>query len=78
MEIAHRRDLTISTVYRHLANAIAEGELELDDVVELNDAALKEIRFAFEHSEDGRLKPVYEFLDGEYDYGVLACVKAAL
>ncbi|GAB3371533.1 DNA helicase RecQ [Spongiibacter taiwanensis] len=78
LEIAHRRDLTISTVYRHLANAIAEGELELDDVVELNDAALKEIRFAFEHSEDGRLKPVYEFLDGEYDYGVLACVKAAL
>ena len=48
-----------------------------DDVIELDDAALQEIRFAFEHSEDGRLKPVYEALGGEYDYGILECVRAA-
>ena len=77
LEIAHRRELTLATVYRHLAAAITAGELELDDVIELDDAALQEIRFAFEHSEDGRLKPVYEALGGEYDYGILECVRAA-
>ncbi len=77
LEIAHQRDLTLATVYRHLAGAIRSGELELEDVVELDAAALQEIRFAFEHSEDTRLKPVYEMLDGEYDYGILECVKAA-
>ena len=77
LEIAHRRELTLATVYRHLAAAITAGELELDDVIELDDDALQEIRFAFEHSEDGRLKPVYEALGGEYDYGILECVRAA-
>ncbi len=77
LEIAHRRELTLATVYRHLAAAIKNGELELDDVVELDPPSLQEIRFAFEHSEDGRLKPVYELLGGEYDYGILECVRAA-
>ncbi|AKH69246.1 ATP-dependent DNA helicase RecQ [Spongiibacter sp. IMCC21906] len=78
LEIAHKRDITISTVYRHLAGAIRSGELELADAVVLDDKALQEIQFAFEHSEDGRLKPVFDFLDGEYDYGILECVKAAM
>ena len=77
LEIAHHRELTLATVYRHLAAAITSGELELNDVIELDDAALQEIRFAFEHSEDGRLKPVYEALGGEYEYGILECVRAA-
>ena len=77
LEIAHRRELTVATVYRHLAKAIREGELELADVVALDEAELQEIRFAFEHSEDKRLKPIYEALGGEYDYGILECVRAA-
>ena len=77
LEIAHRRELTLATVYRHLAAAIKAGELELEDVVELDNSALQEIRFAFEHSENGKLKPVYDALGGEYDYGILECVRAA-
>ncbi|MBO6752537.1 MAG: HRDC domain-containing protein, partial [Spongiibacter sp.] len=41
LEIAHRRELTLATVYRHLAAAITAGELELDDVIELDDDALQ-------------------------------------
>ncbi|MDX1506230.1 MAG: RecQ family ATP-dependent DNA helicase, partial [Spongiibacter sp.] len=77
LEIAHKRELTITTVYRHLSAAIQSGELELDDVVELADDAIQEIQFAFEHNEGDRLKPVYEMLGGEYDYGILECVRAA-
>ncbi|MYM63019.1 DNA helicase RecQ [Pseudomaricurvus sp. HS19] len=78
MEIAHKRELTLATVYRHLAAAIADGELELADVVELSDTELHTLRFAFEQAEGGRLKPVYDELDGAYDYGVLECVRAWL
>ncbi len=77
LEIAHKRELTLPTIYRHLAGAIREGELELADVIELDHTSLQEINFAFDHSEDQRLKPVFEMLDGQYDYGVLECVKAS-
>jgi len=78
LAIAHQRDLTLTTVYNHLAKAIEQGEIELDDAIELNDKQLKAIRFAFEQSEDGKLKPIYETLEGEYDYGVLQCIRASL
>ncbi|MEX1669229.1 DNA helicase RecQ [Zhongshania guokunii] len=76
--IASERKLALTTVYGHLSQGIASGELKLSDVVTLSDTALKEIQFAFEHSEDGKMKPIYEMLDGEYDYNVLKCVKATL
>ena len=78
LDIARKRDLTVTTVYGHLAKGIRRGELELQDVVALEEAALQEIQFAFDHAEDERLKPVFEALGGEYDYGVLDCVRAAL
>jgi len=76
LEIAHKRDLTLNTVYTHLANAIAQSEIELEDVVELDEKSLKAIRFAIEQCDDDKLKPVYDALDGEFDYGVLRCVKS--
>ncbi|MBD3670804.1 MAG: DNA helicase RecQ [Gammaproteobacteria bacterium] len=76
-QIAERRGLKASTVYGHLAAAIAEGEAELAEVVGLDEAALRSIRFAFEQNEEGRrIKPVFEALGGEYSYEVLRCVKA--
>lgn len=78
LEIAHARELKITTVYNHLCQAIESGDIELQDVIELSDEELKRIHFAFEQSEEDKLKPVYEDLDGEYDYGVLKCVKAAM
>ena len=36
-------------------------------------------RFALEqHGSEGKMKPVFEALGEEYDYGVLKCVQAAL
>ncbi len=78
LAIAHQRDLTLATVYRHLARGVESGELELADICELSPDELRTIEFAFEHSDDGRLKPVYDALEGRYDYGLLDCVRAAL
>ncbi len=76
--IAHQRGLTLATVYSHLAKAIEQGEVGLSDVIKLDDKELKAIRFAFEQNDDDKLKPVHEALEGEYDYGVLQCVRATL
>jgi len=78
LAIAHQRELTLATVYNHLAKAIEQGEIELADAVELDDKQLKAIQFAFDQNEDDKLKLVYETLESEYDYGVLQCVRAAI
>ena len=78
LAIAHQRDLTLTTVYNHLARAIEQGEVELSDVIKLDDKEIKAIQFAFEQYDGDKLKPIHEALDGEYDYGVLQCVRASL
>jgi len=78
LDIAHKRDLTLNTVYAHLSKAIEQAEIELGDVVDLDEQSLKAIRFAIEQNDDGKLKPVFEALGGEYDYGVLRCVRSEM
>ena len=78
-QIAQQRDIKASTIYAHLADAIEVGLLDVREVIELEDAAYNEIVFLIESLEDenkGRLKPVYDALDGLYDYGILRCVQA--
>ncbi len=75
--IAHERKLTLNTIYSHLTKAIENGEVELEDVLTLKEHELKAIQLAFEQSKDGKIKPVFEALEGAYEYGVLQCVKAA-
>ncbi|CAA0092604.1 ATP-dependent DNA helicase RecQ [Zhongshania aliphaticivorans] len=77
-EIATQRGLSLNTIFTHLCQGITNGELALDQVINLDEAQRKEILFAFELSEDGKLKTVFESLDGEYDYNILKCVKASL
>ncbi|MBQ0794566.1 DNA helicase RecQ [Zhongshania sp.] len=77
-DIASQRKLSINTIYSHLCQGISNGELSLSDVITLDDKQIKEILFAFELSEDGKMKTVFESLDGEYDYTILKCVKASL
>jgi ATP-dependent DNA helicase RecQ len=80
-KIAEQRDLKQSTVYSHLADAIEVGLLDVRDVVELDDDEYNKIVYSIESMEEeskGKLKPVYEALDEEYDYGVLKCVQASL
>jgi ATP-dependent DNA helicase RecQ len=77
-EIADKREMTLSTIYKHLSRGIEMGELKITDVLTLEENEIKIIQSVFEDCEDGKLKSVYEELNGEYDYGVLGCVKASL
>ena len=79
--IAEKRELNITTVYGHLSEAIAEGLLNADDVVALDEVEFNRIVDVIELMSEGdeaRLKPAFEALDGEYDYGVLRCIRAGI
>ena len=76
--IASKRDMKLSTIYTHLADAIEVGLLEAKEVLQLSDGEHNEIINALEmHMDDDRLKPAYDALDGTYDYGILKCVQAS-
>ena len=80
-QIAAQRESKSSTIYSHLADAIEVGLLDVREVLELDDAQYQEIVLMIESFEDeskGRIKPVYEALDEEYDYGILRCVQASI
>jgi ATP-dependent DNA helicase RecQ len=78
--IAEQRNIKPSTVYNHLAVCIEQGEIALNDVIHISDQELTAIQEAILSTEDGqaKLKPVYDALDGMYDYEVLRCVRAAM
>lgn len=80
-QIAQQRDIKTSTIYAHLADAIEVGLLNVREVVDLEDVAYNEIIYLIESLEEqdkGRLKPVFDALDGEYNYGILKCIQAAM
>jgi len=80
-EIARQRALKPTTVYSHLARCIEVGELPLRQAVSLSEDELKTIRYALEQIPPDSamaLKPAFDALNGEYDYGVLRCVRAGL
>jgi len=78
--IASHRNLKSTTIYTHLAKSIEQGDIELQQVVNLNDKEIKTIQNAFLtfSDEDRKLKPVYEALEGAFDYGLLQCVRASV
>ena len=75
--IAARRGLKAATIYSHLTQAIARGEVDLRAVVSLDDAELKRVREALSVNGGKALKPAFEVLGGRYSYDVLRCVLAA-
>jgi len=79
-DIAQRRDLKPSTVYSHLARCIESGELKLNEVIKINKRDIEIIHEALlSVDDDGRkLKPVYDALDGMFDYNIIRCVQASL
>ena len=80
-QIIKERQLTSTTVYTHLSAAIETGLLDVKEVLELDEQKYDEIVFAIESfgdDEERRLKPVYEALEGVYDYGLLRCVQASI
>ena len=77
--IAKHRNLSSSTVYGHLAKAIEASHIKLEDVVVLEQQQIQSIQdMLLDIGEGGaRIKPVFEALEGAYDYGVLRCINAA-
>lgn len=80
-QISVQRDVKVNTIYSHLADAIEIGLLDVKDVLDLEDSEYQEITMMIESLEDeskGRIKPIYEALDEEYEYGVIKCVLASI
>jgi ATP-dependent DNA helicase RecQ len=80
-QLAQKRALKEDTIYNHLSQALEQGQLVLKDVVELPEQDIKRIEEAIlslPKEQQNALKPVYELFDGQYSYGVLRCVRAAL
>ena len=77
--IASKRNIKTATVYAHLASCIEQGELNLDDVIDIEPQDISIIHETLLSVNDGsrKLKPVYDALDGTFDYNVLRCVQAA-
>jgi len=78
-DIATERSLKLTTIYNHLATSIELGDIELKQVVDLTDSDIKTIQNALLTftDENNKLKPVYEALDGIFDYHLLKCVRAS-
>ena len=78
--IAQKRNLKPLTVYSHLSKSIELGVIDLNQVVNISDEEIKIIKNAFSafSDEDKKLKPVYEALEGEFDYHLLQCVRASI
>ena len=80
-QIASEREIALSTVYGHFADAIAAGLIEARSVLPLDEAEMDEILAAFERCntlETGKLGPAHAALDGRYDFGILKCILAEI
>jgi len=79
-QIAEQRSLTMDTVYSHLSRALELGLAELAEVVELSQAQIQSIEdviMNLPEEQKNALKPVFDFFDGQYSYGVIRCIRAA-
>jgi len=79
--IAEQRSLKVSTIYTHLAQAIEVDQLNITDVPGVFDTDLDIIGDALSElppTETFALKPLYEQLEGAYDYGILRCITTHL
>ncbi|NOT11548.1 MAG: DNA helicase RecQ [Methylococcaceae bacterium] len=81
MQVAQKRELQETTIYGHLAQALEKGLLQLNEVVDLPKQEIDQIEEAIlglPEQQKMALKPVFELFEGQYSYGVLGCVRAAL
>jgi ATP-dependent DNA helicase RecQ len=79
--IAAERNLDVSTIYTHLAEAIEAGVVASADVIDLDPADVDEILAVFERLgtlDSGKLGPAHAALDGRFNYGILKCLLAEL
>ena len=78
-KVAQQRELTEGTIYTHLAQAVEEGSVLLNDVIDLAENEIQQIEDAIislPEEQKNALKPLFELFDGAYSYSVLRCVRA--
>lgn len=78
-KVAQQRELTEGTIYTHLGQAIEEGSVLLNDVIDLTEAEIQLIEDAIvslPEEQKNALKPLFEMFDGSYSYNLLRCVRA--
>lgn len=73
-QIAEARGRSISTIYGHLAQLIAEGEVELESVVVAD--VIARVRAVLEETGTERLAPIKDRLPDTISYGEIKCVIA--
>ena len=74
-QIAQRRQLSVSTIYGHLAAAVDAGEkIDLNQL--LTPAEQETVRTAFARAGFNNLTGVHESLGGKFDYGLLRVCRA--
>jgi ATP-dependent DNA helicase RecQ len=81
VQVADRRKLAKSTILTHCAELVEAGELTVREATGLLDSDIQRILDTYEalmHEEKGRLRPLFDKLNGEYDYGLLRCVLAGV
>ncbi len=80
-KIAVKRNLSIGTVYAHIADVIEAGMLSAADALDIEDDDFSLIERTAEllnSKQENTLKPLFDELDGEFDYGILRCVVSGL
>jgi ATP-dependent DNA helicase RecQ len=76
-EVAARRGLTMSTIYHHAAQLIADGQLELRRLVS-ESVEVQVRRAVHETGTMDKLAPIKLRLPDSIDYGEIRCVVAAI
>ena len=80
-DIAAERNLDISTIYTHFAEAIEAGVGAAGGALDPDPPDVDEIHAVFERLgtlDSGKLGPAHAALDGRFDYGILKCLLAEL
>ncbi|MFZ2725151.1 MAG: DNA helicase RecQ [Methylococcaceae bacterium] len=80
-QIAGQRELKTDTIYTHLSEALEQGIIPLNKVIDLDPAEIKQIEEAFlalPQEQWLSLKLFYEQFAQMYSYGVLRCIRSAL
>ena len=80
-DIAVRRSLKEQTIIGHLANAIRNGLLTTNEVLDIAESEIMIIEKAIADADvvnTRSIKPVYECFEGKYQYGDIKCVLASV
>jgi ATP-dependent DNA helicase RecQ len=80
-QVAEQRQCKADTIYNHLAKGIEQGWVTLDEVISLSNSqrqAIESVMMDLPAVQRNAIKPVFDYFEGQYSYGVLRCVRAQL